>query len=107
MMYLLLLLIVFSACDAEMTEAEVVEIVEATITEAEPEIIPEIIVEAEPAWTPEKLTLYIFDSFGEIVYQETTTAETYSMRYNMYRLAVELNNRDYPKNQWTFIGGGT
>lgn len=103
MKYLLLLLIVFSACDAEMTEAEVVEIVEATITEAEPEII----VEAEPAWTPEKLTLYIFDSSGEIVYQETTTAENYSMRYNMYRLAVELNNRDYPKNQWTFIGGGT
>jgi len=100
---ILIILLLFLACQDPLDEEAVRQIIEEEITEAEPE--PEEPI--EPVWTPEPWHIYILDAADVIQFDyETSTITDYYYMFQSVKLKVEMHNRDYD-DTWHWVAGGT
>ncbi len=100
MKYLLILLILFSACDAGLTEDDVLRVIEEATAEPEVEAV-------EPGFIPERMHVYILAADDEIIYDIEATSEAhYSQLLSAVKATAEIHNRDYPDDYWRWMGGG-
>ncbi len=72
----------------------------------EPEPIPE--PEPEPAWIPEVDHIYILDAANEIVadFMPGDWEGAYADLLRAVSVQCDLHNRDFPMDQWHYVGGG-
>jgi hypothetical protein len=98
---LVLLALTVAACDPQVIDRTVY------VTEAAPApAVEDPALPAVPPWAPEVLHVYVMDKDDLILWDETETAESYSMRLYVWQLTAELQCRDYPADPWHVVGGG-
>ena len=109
---ILIIFLLFLACEIPLDEEAIREIVEEEMPEAEPE--PEAPTEPEepqepeePAWQPEPWHIYILDAADVILSEyETATLPDYYYMLQAVKAKVEMHNRD-SDDPWRWVAGGT
>ncbi len=109
---ILIIFLLFLACEDPLDEEAVREIVEEEIIEVAPE--PEIPTEPtepeepeEPVWTPGPWHIYILDAADTILFEyETATLPDYYYMLQAVKQKIALHNRDH-EDIWHLVAGGT
>ena len=112
---ILIIFLLFLACEDPLDEDAVRDIVEEEMPEAAPQ--PETPTEPEgpqepqepeePVWTPEPWHIYILDAADTILSEyETSTLPDYYYMLQAVKQKVEIHNRDF-EDIWHWVAGGT
>ncbi len=107
---ILIIFLLFLACEIPLDEEAIREIVEEATEEedaTEEEAEEEESEPEEPAWTPEPWHIYILDVADVILFDyETATLPDYYYMLQAVKAKVEMHNRD-GIDLWHWVAGGT